>query len=60
MEKNRKNRVVIEFPQTKNRQFAMYVNSEIMSELAEGLIDPQLVFSLLTNEGKARVMARFT
>lgn len=59
MKKIRENEIILNFPKTRNRQFTKYVNSEMMLELTEGLIDPQVIFDALTNEGKARVMARF-
>lgn len=54
-------RKIIDFSESikkKSNFLAMAVHSELMMELVDGEIDPQVVFDILTNQGKERVRKR--
>lgn len=54
-------RKIIDFSESakkKSNFFAIAVHSELMMELVDGEIDPQVVFDILTSQGKNRVKAR--
>lgn len=52
---------IIDFSESakkKSNFFAIAVHSELMMELVDGEIDPQVVFDILTSQGKSRVRER--